>query len=159
TEILLHVGDRGGERRGSAFGGIGAPSDQAFDRSRESGGRALGRRDRGKIARLRRRYRAPGGRKIPRSDAHPIIGAAAPGEAVDAERRVMSEPGGVMTPPSIEIGLVRVDNSEAARTSPDCESGCRETGTEVVPFRISGKNIDIGEALRTRVNARIAEAM
>jgi ribosome hibernation promoting factor len=28
-----------------------------------------------------------------------------------------------------------------------------------VPFRISGKNIDIGEALRARVNARIAEAM
>ena len=28
-----------------------------------------------------------------------------------------------------------------------------------MPFRISGKNIDIGEALRTRVNARIAEAM
>src|SRR5437868_3962915 len=25
-------------------------------------------------------------------------------------------------------------------------------------FRVSGKNIDIGEALRTRVNARIAEA-
>jgi ribosome hibernation promoting factor len=28
-----------------------------------------------------------------------------------------------------------------------------------MPFRISGKNIDIGEALRTRVNARIAEAL
>ncbi|MBI3435859.1 MAG: ribosome-associated translation inhibitor RaiA [Proteobacteria bacterium] len=28
-----------------------------------------------------------------------------------------------------------------------------------MPFRISGKNIDIGEALRARVNARIAEAM
>jgi len=27
-----------------------------------------------------------------------------------------------------------------------------------MPFRVSGKNIDIGEALRTRVNARIAEA-
>jgi len=64
-----------------------------------------------------------------------------------------------MAPPSIEIALFRVDNSEAARASPDCEWGCRETGTEVVPFRISGKNIDIGEALRTRVNARIAEAM
>jgi ribosomal subunit interface protein len=29
----------------------------------------------------------------------------------------------------------------------------------MMPFRISGKNIDIGEALRSRVNARIAEAM
>jgi ribosomal subunit interface protein len=28
-----------------------------------------------------------------------------------------------------------------------------------MPFRISGKNIDIGEALRDRVNARIVEAM
>src|SRR5918994_1917680 len=28
-----------------------------------------------------------------------------------------------------------------------------------MPFRISGKNIDIGEALRERVNARIVEAM
>ena len=27
-----------------------------------------------------------------------------------------------------------------------------------MPFRVSGKNIDVGEALRTRVNARIAEA-
>src|SRR6188768_136109 len=27
-----------------------------------------------------------------------------------------------------------------------------------MPFRVSGKNIDIGEALRTRVNRRIAEA-
>ena len=27
-----------------------------------------------------------------------------------------------------------------------------------MPFRVSGKNIDIGEALRTRVNGRIAEA-
>ena len=28
-----------------------------------------------------------------------------------------------------------------------------------MPFRISGKNLDIGEALRERVNARIAEAL
>jgi ribosomal subunit interface protein len=28
-----------------------------------------------------------------------------------------------------------------------------------MPFRVSGKNIDIGEALRQRVNARVAEAM
>ena len=28
-----------------------------------------------------------------------------------------------------------------------------------MPFRVSGKNLDIGEALRERVNARIAEAM
>lgn len=28
-----------------------------------------------------------------------------------------------------------------------------------MPFRVSGKNIDIGEALRTRVNGRIAEAL
>ena len=27
-----------------------------------------------------------------------------------------------------------------------------------MPFRVSGKNIDIGEALRTRVNQRIADA-
>ena len=27
-----------------------------------------------------------------------------------------------------------------------------------MPFRVSGKNIDIGEALRERVNARVAEA-
>jgi len=27
-----------------------------------------------------------------------------------------------------------------------------------MPFRVSGKNIDVGEALRTRINARIAEA-
>ena len=27
-----------------------------------------------------------------------------------------------------------------------------------MPFRVSGKNIDIGEALRARINARIAEA-
>src|SRR5262245_20942050 len=34
-----------------------------------------------------------------------------------------------------------------------------ESGRTVMPFRISGKNIDIGEALRARVNVRIAEAM
>ena len=28
-----------------------------------------------------------------------------------------------------------------------------------MPFRVSGKNIDIGEALRERVNARVAEAV
>lgn len=28
-----------------------------------------------------------------------------------------------------------------------------------MPFRVSGKNLDIGEALRTRVNGRIAEAL
>lgn len=28
-----------------------------------------------------------------------------------------------------------------------------------MPFRVSGKNLDIGEALRTRVNARVADAM
>jgi ribosomal subunit interface protein len=28
-----------------------------------------------------------------------------------------------------------------------------------MPFRISGKNLDVGEALRERINARIAEAM
>jgi putative sigma-54 modulation protein len=28
-----------------------------------------------------------------------------------------------------------------------------------MPFRVSGKNIDIGEALRERVNARVAEAL
>ena len=28
-----------------------------------------------------------------------------------------------------------------------------------MPFRVSGKNLDIGEALRGRVNARVAEAM
>ena len=28
-----------------------------------------------------------------------------------------------------------------------------------MPFRVSGKNLDIGEALRMRVNARVAEAM
>ena len=27
-----------------------------------------------------------------------------------------------------------------------------------MPFRVSGKNIDVGDALRTRINARIAEA-
>src|SRR5262249_12549558 len=27
-----------------------------------------------------------------------------------------------------------------------------------MPFRISGKNIDVGEALRSRINARVAEA-
>jgi ribosomal subunit interface protein len=27
----------------------------------------------------------------------------------------------------------------------------------VVPFRVSGKNIDVGEALRTRVTARVSE--
>src|SRR3954468_3327101 len=28
----------------------------------------------------------------------------------------------------------------------------------IMPFRVSGKNIDVGEALRQRINARIAEA-
>ena len=28
-----------------------------------------------------------------------------------------------------------------------------------MPFRVSGKNLDIGDALRTRVNARVADAM
>src|SRR5262245_48017392 len=28
----------------------------------------------------------------------------------------------------------------------------------IMPFRVSGKNIAVGEALRTRINARIAEA-
>jgi putative sigma-54 modulation protein len=28
-----------------------------------------------------------------------------------------------------------------------------------MPFRVSGRNLDIGEALRTRVNARVAEAL
>jgi ribosomal subunit interface protein len=34
-----------------------------------------------------------------------------------------------------------------------------EDGERTVPFRVSGKNLDIGEALRARVNARIADAM
>jgi ribosomal subunit interface protein len=29
----------------------------------------------------------------------------------------------------------------------------------VMPFRVSGKNIDIGEALRKRINARLVEAL
>jgi ribosomal subunit interface protein len=29
----------------------------------------------------------------------------------------------------------------------------------IMPFRVSGKNIDVGEALRERINARVAEAM
>src|SRR4030088_853231 len=28
-----------------------------------------------------------------------------------------------------------------------------------MPFRVSGRNLDIGEALRNRMNARVAEAM
>jgi len=28
-----------------------------------------------------------------------------------------------------------------------------------MPFRVSGKNLDVGEALRERVNARVAEAL
>ena len=28
-----------------------------------------------------------------------------------------------------------------------------------MPFRVSGKNLDVGDALRQRINARIAEAM
>src|SRR5260221_11833645 len=28
-----------------------------------------------------------------------------------------------------------------------------------MPFRVSGKNVDVGEALRERVNARVAEAL
>src|SRR3954466_7255655 len=28
-----------------------------------------------------------------------------------------------------------------------------------MPFRVSGKNLDIGEALRTRVNARVVDAL
>jgi ribosomal subunit interface protein len=33
-----------------------------------------------------------------------------------------------------------------------------DQGANAMPFRVSGKNIDVGEALRTRVNRRIAEA-
>src|ERR1700693_4033988 len=29
----------------------------------------------------------------------------------------------------------------------------------MMPFRVSGRNLDIGEALRTRVSARVVEAM
>jgi ribosomal subunit interface protein len=29
----------------------------------------------------------------------------------------------------------------------------------IMPFRVSGKNLDVGEALRERVNARVAEAL
>jgi ribosomal subunit interface protein len=32
-------------------------------------------------------------------------------------------------------------------------------GTVAMPFRISGKNLDIGAALRQRVNARLVEAL
>src|SRR5262245_56973099 len=34
-----------------------------------------------------------------------------------------------------------------------------ENGERVMPFRVSGKNIDLGEALRARVNARVSDAM
>src|SRR5437870_13752771 len=34
-------------------------------------------------------------------------------------------------------------------------NGYRRT---IMPFRVSGKNIDVGEALRTRINQRIADA-
>src|SRR6516164_816993 len=34
----------------------------------------------------------------------------------------------------------------------------RKIGGRYMSFRVSGKNIDIGEALRERINARIAEA-
>jgi ribosomal subunit interface protein len=33
------------------------------------------------------------------------------------------------------------------------------TGIAAMPFRVSGKNLDIGEALRQRVNARLVEAL
>jgi ribosomal subunit interface protein len=36
--------------------------------------------------------------------------------------------------------------------------GCADRTEAMMPFRVSGKNIDVGEALRTRVTARVAEA-
>jgi ribosomal subunit interface protein len=35
----------------------------------------------------------------------------------------------------------------------------RQVSEEAMPFRVSGKNIDVGEALRERISARIAEAL
>ena len=39
----------------------------------------------------------------------------------------------------------------------DRSSGCHRRA--IKPFRVSGTNIDVGEALRERVNARVADAL
>ena len=64
-------------RRRGAFRRSGAPPHQAIDRRRKRGRRAVRRHHRREAARGRHRHRAAHGRKIPRGDAHSLLGAAA----------------------------------------------------------------------------------
>ena len=73
--------DRCRRRRRGAFRRSGAPSHPSTDRRRNRGRRAVRRYHCGKAARRRHRHRAPYGRQIPRSHAHPVLGAAPAREA------------------------------------------------------------------------------
>src|SRR5262249_42181056 len=122
------------------------------------------------------------GRRLEASRRRPLLKSGRFGSTIRPRRRVDQRPACEVRDPSRHPrtrtskakGHWQVCTSRAAfrfevPTRAPCR-GCRNfnsaaqagpprTGNGVVPFRISGKNIDIGEALRARVNARIAEAM
>ena len=77
AQVFLHLGDRVGRRGRGALRQIGAPSDSAADRRRESRRRAVRRHDRREAARGRCRYRPSNGRQIPRSDAYSVLSPTA----------------------------------------------------------------------------------
>ena len=49
-------------------------------------------------------------------------------------------------------------NQQGLAIAPACRVGTA-TGGQSMPFRVSGKNIDVGEALRERISARVLEAL
>ena len=54
--------------------------------------------------------------------------------------------------------FLRLDQKEPACGVRRSSAALRRTGGDAMPFRVSGKNIEIGEALRERISARVAEA-
>src|SRR4029079_6396191 len=107
------------------------------------------RYDRGHAQRCGHRHCPAHGREIPRGNANPIVGAAPPRKA--ARQRVGFRPG-LTCPRGILSSESRLPSLDPGVSIP---RRMREAAT---PFRVSGKTIAIGEALRARVNPRIAEA-
>ena len=80
-KYFLHLGDRGRAWRRGAFRRSGTPPHQTIDRRRDRSRRVVRRHHRREVARGRHRYCAAHGRQIPRSHAHPVVGAAPAREA------------------------------------------------------------------------------
>src|SRR5262249_61278359 len=108
-------------------------------RRRERGGRSIRRHERGKVARGGYRHCSPHCGEISRSNADPIVRSAPAGKTVVARRAL------------IQDGRGPNPQRSAPRTAAQAGGA--------MAFRVSGKNIYIGEALRARISERIDELM